>query len=355
MASAVDLQVLIQKFQTLSEEEYKEEDTNVFLVTCQKCLEEDQLEVLLDTIKDEKNQILLRNMGWNLIGPITKCMQSCALGSEKEKGCLQMLNGLIQVCNPKEILLGILEQIDEAAGDHISRIILPLLQPLQIVLLKLGNKRAYSVGLSLSTLHSRLSRLPVPYTAEQMQEDKHLLCQCCLALVQFAQPFIDTVSQSMDISTEPDVQEMRKELLTFCFSCLQSPLLSAQLNALPEDEDDNPFRVFAKEIITGVWSELTKIEQNFLKPLHTGLNMSRAHYEAEMRSTNEKKKGSQSVKPLCTVTAGGHQLPDMTPEMQLQVLQSALFTFDLMESVLARVEELIEVKLKSAPEEKIGS
>ncbi|XP_071984878.1 glomulin [Engystomops pustulosus] len=599
MASAEDLQVLIQKFQTLSEEEYKEEDTNVFLVTCQKCLEEDQLEVLLDTIKDEKNQILLRNMGWNLIGPITKCMQSCALGSEKEKGCLQMLNGLIQVCNPKEILLGILEQIDEAAGDHISRIILPLLQPLQIVLLKLGNKRAYSVGLSLSTLHSRLSRLPVPYTAEQMQEDKHLLCQCCLALVQFAQPFIDTVSQSMDISTEPDVQEMRKELLTFCFSCLQSPLLSAQLNALPEDEDDNPFRVFAKEIIgfleslgeslpkmfvqrnhnaqtpdtegsvpekenytpeslaclsyllfvhhigmdsfpfvfgpafvvktnmehvdvllkrteesmlskgldllehsllrvdneslpedildvsvvnqvlqdlvkvmtlcpiehlrkkslamlqlvidkfcvegkyklfrcllkisshagvqgyiiqniknqidsalkanpqnrwflgtrlspllhsalslpegaetdllqtsdrimaslnllrylvikdddneTGVWSELTKIEQNFLKPLHTGLNMSRAHYEAEMRSTNEKKKGSQSVKPLCTVTAGGNQLPDMTPEMQLQVLQSALFTFDLMESVLARVEELIEVKLKSAPEEKIGS
>lgn len=599
MAAAADLQVLIQKFQKLSEEEFKEEDTNVFLVTCQKCLEEEQLGVLLEIIKDEKNQILIRNMGWNLIGPITRCMQSGALGSERESGCLEMLSALIQSCNPKEILLGILEQIDEAAGDHISRIILPFLQPLQIVLLKLGSKKSYSVGLSLSTLHSRLSSLPVPYTTEQMREDKHALCRCSLALVHFARPFVELVSQCTDVSKDPDIQEMRKELLTFCFSCLTFPLLSAQLHTFPEDDGDNPFRVFAEEIMgflvslgeslpktflqrshtaqttdtdgsvpeketctaeslaclsyllfahhigmdsfpfvfnpsflvksnmehvdvllkrteesmvakgldllehsllrvddgslpegvldvgavnrvlqdlvkvmtlcpiehlrkkslatlqleidkfcvegkyklfrcllrisshagvegyiiqniknqidsalktdpqnrwflgtrltpllhsalslqegaetdllqtsdrimaslnllrylvikdaeneTGVWSELAKIEQDFLKPLHTGLNMSRAHYEAEIRSTNEKKKGSRSETPLCTVTAGGNKLPDMTPAMQLQVLQSALFTFDLMESVLARVEEIIEVKLKSAPEEKIGS
>ncbi|KAG9483157.1 hypothetical protein GDO78_009223 [Eleutherodactylus coqui] len=548
---------------------------------------------------NQTDGILIRNVGWNLIGPIAKCMQSCAVGSEKERGCLQLLNALIESCNPKEILLGILEQIDEAAGDHISRIILPFLQPLQIVLLKLGNKKSYSVGLSLSTIHSRLSNLPVPYTAQQMQEDKYSLCQCCLALVQFAQPFIDIVSQSIDLSKEADTEEMRKELLTFCFSCLKYPLLNAPLNTLPEDEGDHPLRVFAKQIMgflvslgeslprtfvqrghsaptndtegsisgnevcsveslaclsyllfvqhigidsfpfvfgpsflvksnmghvavllkrteesllskgldllehsllrvdngslpedvlevltanqvlqdlvkvmtlcpiehlrkkslatlqlvidkfcvegkyklfrcllkisshagvegyiihniknqidaalktnpqnkwflgtrltplllsalslsegaetdllqmsdrimaslnllrylvikdddneTGVWSELAKIEQDFLKPLHTGLNMSRAHYDAEIRSTHEKKRGSHSGKPLCTVTAGGNKLPDMTPEMQLQVLQSALFTFDLMESVLARVEELIEVKLKSAPEGKIGS
>lgn len=599
MAAAADLHLLCQKFQKLSEEEFKEEDTNVFLVSCQKCLEEDQPAVLLEIIQDEKNRILIGNMGWNLVGPITRCMQSCAAGSEKEGGCLQMLHALIQACNPKEILLGILEQIDEAAGEDISRIILPLLQPLQIVLLKLGNKKSYSVGLSLSTLHSRLSSLPVPYTTEQMREDRHSLCRCCLALVQFARPFVDIVSQRTDVSKEADVQEMRKELLTFCFSCLTFPLLSAQLHTFPEDEGDNPFRAFAKEIMgflvslgeslpktflqrghpaqttdtdgsvpeketctaeslaclsyllfthhigmdsfpfvfgpsflvksnmehvevllkrteesmvskgldllehsllrvddgslpedvldvsavtrvlqdlvkvmtlcpiehlrkkslaalqllidkfcvegkyklfrcllrignhagvegyiiqniknqidsalktnaenrwflgtrltpllhsalllpegaetdllqtsdrimaslnllrylvlkdddneTGVWSELAKIEAGFLKPLHTGLNMSRAHYEAEIRSTSEKKKGSRSEKPLCTVTAAGNPLPDMTPAMQLQVLQSALFTFDLMESVLARVEEIVEAKLKSALEEKIGS
>ncbi|CAI9621019.1 unnamed protein product, partial [Staurois parvus] len=114
------------------------------------------------------------------------------------------------------------------------------------------------------------------------------------------------------------------------------------------------FLFFFTIVQTGVWTELQKTELQFLRPLHTALNMSRAHYEAEIKNTNEKKKGPHS-KSVCSVTAGGTKLPDMTPEMQLQVLQSALFTFDLMESVLARVEELIEVKLKSAPEEKIGS
>ncbi|XP_018420581.1 PREDICTED: glomulin [Nanorana parkeri] len=597
---AADLQVLIQKFQNLSEDDLKEEDINVFLVTCQQCLEEEQLTAVLEIIQDGKNQAFIRSTGWNLIGPITKCMLKNEPGSDKEKTCLQMIDGLAQLCIPKEILLGILEQIEEATGDLISRIILPLLQPLQTVLLKLGSKKSYSVGLSLSTIHSRISCLPVPYTVEQIKEDKHSLCRCCLALLQFVQPFVDLISQTTDITKEQDIQEMRKELLTFCFSCLKFPLLTAQLKLAEDDLDDNPFRSFAEGIMgvllslgeslpkacmqhipkaesleteeavpeketytaeavaylsyllfvhhigmdnfpfvfgpsfvlkssmehidvllkrteesvlskglellehslrrvdneslheelleikavgqviqdlvkvmtlcpiehlrkksltmlqllidkfcvegkyrlfrcllktsnhsgvegyiihniknqidlalktdtqnrwflgtrltpllhmvlslpeeaetdllqnsdrimaslnllrylvikddefineTGVWTELHKIEAQFLRPLHTGLSMSRAHYEAEVKNTNEKKKGPHS-KTLCSVSAGGTKLPDMTPAMQLQVLQSALFTFDLMESVLARVEELIEVKLKSAPEEKIGS
>lgn len=43
--------------QTLSEDDLKEEDTNVFLVTCQKCLEEEQLTAVLEIIQDEKNQV----------------------------------------------------------------------------------------------------------------------------------------------------------------------------------------------------------------------------------------------------------------------------------------------------------
>ncbi|XP_073449249.1 glomulin [Aquarana catesbeiana] len=597
---ATDLQVLIQKFQNLSEDDLKEEDTNVFLVTCQKCLEEEKLAALLEIIQDERNQAFIRNTGWNLIGPITKCMLTKEPASDKEKTCLQMINDLIQLCNPKETLLGILEQVDEATGDLLSRTILALLQPLQTVLLKLANKKSYSVGLSLSTVHSRISYLPVPYTVEQIKEDKHSLCQCCLALLQFVQPFIDLVSQTTDITKEQDIEEMRKELLTFCLGCLKFPLLTARLKLEEDELNDNPFFVFAEGIMgflvslgeplpkafmqtirkdeslenedtvpekeiytaetvaclsyllfvhhigmdafpfvfgptfvlksnmehidfllkrteesvsskglellehsllrvdneslhedlldikavgqvlqdlvkvmtlcpiehlrkkslamlqlvidkfcvegkyklfrcllktsnhsglegyiiqniknqidlalkadtqnrwflgtrltallhmvlllpegaetdllqnsdrimaslnllrylvikddefineTGVWTELQKIELRFLRPLHTGLNMSRAHYEAEIKNTIDKKKGPHS-KTVYSVSAGGSKLPDMTPEMQLQVLQSALFTFDLMESVLARVEELIEVKLKSAPEEKIGS
>lgn len=36
---------------------------------------------------------------------------------------------------------------------------------------------------------------------------------------------------------------------------------------------------------------IPRIEQNFLKPLHVGLNMSKAHYEAEIKNKKENKKG----------------------------------------------------------------
>jgi len=42
---------------------------------------------------------------------------------------------------------------------------------------------------------------------------------------------------------------------------------------------------------TGVWTELYKIEDTFLKPLRVGVNMSRAHYERELHNTMQTKKG----------------------------------------------------------------
>uniref|UniRef100_H0XZY7 Glomulin, FKBP associated protein n=1 Tax=Otolemur garnettii TaxID=30611 RepID=H0XZY7_OTOGA len=129
-----------------------------------------------------------------------------------------------------------------------------------------------------------------------------------------------------------------------------SDRIMASLNLLrylviKDNENDNQ---------TGLWTELRKIENNFLKSLHTGLNMSKAHYEAEIKKNQEKSQEVQKSEDLCSITIGGEDLPKMPPEMQLKVLHSALFTFDLIESVLARVEELIEIKTKATSEENIG-
>ncbi|XP_013909100.1 PREDICTED: glomulin isoform X1 [Thamnophis sirtalis] len=120
-----------------------------------------------------------------------------------------------------------------------------------------------------------------------------------------------------------------------------SDRIMASLNLLrylfiKDKEDDNK---------TCVWTELYKIESNFLKPLHTGLNMSRAHYEAEIKRKKENKKAEphSSKQPLTQLITKA-KMSGITKDMELQALHSALFTFDLMESVLARVEELIENK-----------
>lgn len=123
---------------------------------------------------------------------------------------------------------------------------------------------------------------------------------------------------------------------------------------------------------TGIWTELYKIEDAFLKPLRVGVNMSRAHYEMELHKTEESEKSSAKGRttapeesPL-SVTVGEEKLPHVTSESHVEVsrrrasgrarlprlirtawfqaLRSALHVFDMMESVLVRIEELTQAK-----------
>lgn len=82
-----------------------------------------------------------------------------------------------------------------------------------LVLLKLHNKKAYSVGLSLSTILNQLSHLPVPYTKQLLEEDKHGLCHCCNSLIHFTKPFVDEVVQNMEALSGGDYKDLKEELL----------------------------------------------------------------------------------------------------------------------------------------------
>uniref|UniRef100_A0A8C2T6S0 Glomulin, FKBP associated protein n=1 Tax=Coturnix japonica TaxID=93934 RepID=A0A8C2T6S0_COTJA len=565
---AVDeLQAIIQRCQILEEADFKGEDYDLFQVAGQKCLEDGYAAQLLEVIQNVKNRVVIKNMGWNLISPLVRCILAYKQEDEKRELYLKILDQLVQLCNPKELFLGLLEQIEQTSGEKVCQTIMLLLQPLQTVLLKLQNKKAYSVGLSLAMIMDQLTPLPVPYTKQQIQEDKLGLCQCCNAVVDFAKPFVNEVVKNMEKSSEYNDTELKEELLKFCMKSLKYPLLTAQLEQL-EGIEEHPFRHFAAEIVvsafgmklflhhkrrrsywenqefedveqknsadslaclsylmfvqhfginclpvvfrteesmlskgldlfescllrvedngllhqylefrefinvpqdlvkvmtlcpiehlrkkslsilqlfidkfeaegkytlfrcllktsnhagvegyiiknikdqihlsltkahdnvwftghhlislldlvlllpegaetdllqysdrimaslnllrylvikdcesdnqTGVWTAIAKIEKNFLKPLHVGLNMSKAHYEAEIKNKKENRRGSSNT--ICSLTVSGEKMPAMTTEMQLQVLHSALFTFDLIESVLARVEELIEVKVKA--------
>ncbi|XP_070602657.1 glomulin [Erythrolamprus reginae] len=586
---AKELQEIIQRCQFLDEENFKGEDHYLFQVAGQKCFEEGNIAEVSEIVQNEKNEVIIKNMGWNLIGPIVRYLLKQVQDDVERQYCIKMLHKLIELCSAKELILGFLEQIEQASKEQTSLVILLLLKPLQKALLKLDTKKAYSVGLSLSTILSQLSVLPVPYTKPQLQEDQHGLCQCLSALAEFVRPFVLEIVQHMEIMSGGNCNDLKEELVRFCLKSLKYPLLMAELDPLPEEMDENPLRQFAAEIVkiladvrelfpqvcfqpiskrenwddddmsemdkeqssdalaclsyivfvqncfgvdclpvvfnpayilqcnmvhirallkrteesvlskglallencllrlennslflqylefegfittpqdlvkimtqcpfeslrkksfkilqlyldkfdeegkyilfrcllktsnhsgveghiiqniknqidlslkreenskfftglqlvslldlvlslpegaetdllqqsdrimaslnllryllikdneddnkTYVWTELYKIERNFLKPLHTGLNMSRAHYEAEIKRKKENKREPRSSKKTCAQLISKAKMSGITKDMELQALHSALFTFDLMESVLARVEELIE-------------
>ncbi|XP_032829561.1 glomulin [Petromyzon marinus] len=99
---------------------------------------------------------------------------------------------------------------------------------------------------------------------------------------------------------------------------------------------------------TCVWTELSRLEERFLRPLRTGLSLSRAHYDNELTRSRSGDTQRDSVTDGAglSVSVGGDPLPSMPLKQRAQVLQSALFTFDLMESVMVRLEELIEAEQK---------
>uniref|UniRef100_A0A8C6VDP9 Glomulin, FKBP associated protein n=1 Tax=Naja naja TaxID=35670 RepID=A0A8C6VDP9_NAJNA len=559
---AKELQEIIQRCQFLDEENFKGEDYNLFQVAGQKCFEEGNIAEVLEIVQNEKNVVIIKNMGWSLIGPLLRCMLKQEQDDVERQYCMKILDKLVELCSAKELILGFLEQIEQASREQTSAAILLLLKSLQEALLKLDTKKAYSVGLSLSTILSQLSLLPIPYTKEQLQEDQHGLCQCLNALPQFVRPFVLEIVQHTEIISGGNCNDLKEELLGFCLKSLKHPLLMAELDPLPEEMAENPLRQFAAEIVriladirelfpqvrfqpacksenwddedisemdkqqssdalacltyiilvqdcfgvdclpvvfnpsyilqcnmvhirgllkrteepvllkgldlvkimtqcpfeslrkkslkilqlyldkfdeegkyilfrcllktsnhsgveghiiqniknqidlslkreegskfftglqlislldmvlslpegaetdllqhsdrimaslnllryllikdneddnkTCIWTELYKIERNFLKPLHTGLNMSRAHYEAEIKRKKENKIAEpHSSKKTCSQLIAKAKMSGITKDMELQALHSAVFTFDLMKSVLARVEELIENK-----------
>uniref|UniRef100_A0A673W1N3 Glomulin, FKBP associated protein b n=1 Tax=Salmo trutta TaxID=8032 RepID=A0A673W1N3_SALTR len=101
---------------------------------------------------------------------------------------------------------------------------------------------------------------------------------------------------------------------------------------------------------SSIWPELFKIKEDYLKMLRVCLALSRAYYAGQVKNMREDKKiQAQEARGALvqTMTVKNKKVSDMTPEMQYQVLQCALVTFDLMESLVIRIEEISEEKVKT--------
>ncbi|XP_054622747.1 glomulin, FKBP associated protein a [Dunckerocampus dactyliophorus] len=595
---------VVQRCQALSADKYSTEDHDVFMAAGRTCIEEGNGAQVLSIVLDDKNQDIVRCMAWNLLPPLVQVL----LKKEHKNlpHCLAIFNHLLEACRPKELLIGLLEQLEQEEPAAIAESLNLLLKPLQKVLQRLGSRKASSLGMALSSVLEQVAKLPVPHTKEQEEDDVFSLCRCCADLTIFVRPFVQEAKQDSFIGNgKPneslsgkkmlaipdgvllDKEELRAELLKFCMSTLSRPLLEVQLND-PDTLAFSPLRNFATEILknlnaigesvpglvhqplskrkeapgfleedvrypkeslaslahlvfvhhlaadtfpcvfnpvfclrcnmehvclllsrteefriqkglelyekslvrvedgslpaelleiktfltvpqnltkvmtmcprhdlrtkglkvfqlsidkfdleakynffkfmlktsnhsgvegyiiknirsqidvalrpgnsnswfegihllpllrlvfslpdgpetdllqyldrlmeslnllrylvirdkvtqnkTGIWTELYEIEDRFMKPLRVGINMSRAHYERELRNTMEKKKRNAKETSVISVSVGDETLPNMTSESQIQALHSALHTFDMMESVLVRTEELTEVK-----------
>lgn len=99
---------------------------------------------------------------------------------------------------------------------------------------------------------------------------------------------------------------------------------------------------------TGFWDFFKHLEKNFLKPIQLGLDMSKEHYRLEiigLEKDNVSKDSSEEQVEM-SVSVAGFSLPKMAREQKVSIMSQALNTLDLITSLLARVNELVEQQKK---------
>ncbi|KAK3575254.1 hypothetical protein QTP86_023448 [Hemibagrus guttatus] len=188
-------------------------------------------------------------MGSGLIRPLIKEVM------RKERDsvhCHAVITHLVQICDADELLDVLLKQVEESDPVAIADTITLLMQHIQPVLMRLGESKPALMSLALDALHKQVSKLPVPYTHKQEEEDVHGLGRCCTALLTFVQPFVQEVKSQDAKSPVASTYHvrMRTVLHKFCMESLREPLLEAQLDRETHKSQNSPLWNFATEIMT---------------------------------------------------------------------------------------------------------
>ncbi|KAJ9582259.1 hypothetical protein L9F63_003388 [Diploptera punctata] len=100
-----------------------------------------------------------------------------------------------------------------------------------------------------------------------------------------------------------------------------------------------------KENKTGIWDRIGNIQISFLDCLREGIKLSRAHYELKLKDLKEEIRSGKirnGENSEVNIIVGGQVLPNLPHENKEAVIYSALNVFDLMESLLSRINECIE-------------
>lgn len=101
----------------------------------------------------------------------------------------------------------------------------------------------------------------------------------------------------------------------------------------------------------GIWNMRDAIENDYLKPLREGIDLCRAHWRVKIKDLEQQKNYAKirnydkikQTEAEVTLTVGGERLPIMPLAEKIAFCYQAINGLDVMESVLIRVNECINV------------
>lgn len=93
---------------------------------------------------------------------------------------------------------------------------------------------------------------------------------------------------------------------------------------------------------TGFWDIVPQLKDTFFEPLRIGIDLTKAHYKLEQMSVRDGK-DEEDIDFSVSISGEG-KLPQINKKEKLKMLASAMNTFELMESLLSRVNECLRTE-----------
>lgn len=106
---------------------------------------------------------------------------------------------------------------------------------------------------------------------------------------------------------------------------------------------------------SGIWNMTDMLKNDYLNPLREGIDLCKAHWRVKIKDLEKQKKNLAKEKDYnkllkahteVTLTVGGEQLPVMPLTQKISICYQAINGLDVMESILIRVNECIEMNEK---------
>lgn len=101
------------------------------------------------------------------------------------------------------------------------------------------------------------------------------------------------------------------------------------------------------ENVTRIWDFVGDIEKHFFEPLRLALDLSKGHYQLDLEDLKDGQKRGKGNNVDLGLTVGGVTMPRVPVNQQIQIVESAINTFDVIDSILSRINEIIDMQKRT--------
>ena len=202
--------------------------------------------------------------------------------------CKDILIHVSSTCDPKDLLLVLVEQLNDRKDDDV--LFLGLLPPIQNCIERITRPRGHSLALALDALYGHIATLPLPAEQNLEGEERFLL-----ELDENVQRILKTVEPFMNIlanltteyvqtrkSLKSDNQKEGRELMKCLIKLLGQPL--AYLELMYDRSSSRP-RSRSREIAETCIKSLSQLQPDFVKSI---VNIQESNSRIRRKNSSEK-------------------------------------------------------------------